>query len=262
MFDSCIKGDCVAIICKFLDPKDILTLLKMYPKIWTKIQRIYVRRIGEKMDEFFKDTLQENYEKFKKYMISSNAMITGSFILQHALGERWGSKWDCLDIDIFLAVKPVRCDNFDWRVGKREGYTFYNPKEKFKLGYKNLHKLLYKIKDKRHIGNCYVTHSQYHNEFGENILLRINEYIIGRNIFQVVEINKGKFESWQDFIDKTVDFDICKNFFSYMDDGDFILNIGNLESIIQRKAVFNFVHDCKSSLERKEKYEARGFVFV
>ena len=237
--------------------------LGMYPKIWNKIERIYVRRIGEKMDEFFKDALKENYEKFRKYIMCSNAMVTGSIILQHALGERWpGHKWNRLDIDIFLAVKPISDDNFDWRISQTEGYTFYNQEYKFKLKHTNLHKLLYKIKDKEYNGGGYVTHSQYHDEFGKNVLLRINEYMIQkRNVFQVVEINKKKFSSWEEFIDKTVDFDICKNFFQYNDGDDFTLKICDLWVIIRKEAIFSFIHDRKSSLERKTKYEDRGFVF-
>ncbi len=260
--EKCINGDCVAVICKFLDPKDILTLLKMYPKIWNKIERIYVRRIGEKIDEFFQQVFQENFDKFRKYMVKSNAMVTGSIILQHALGERWpGHAWDRLDIDIFMAVKPITDNNFDWRINMREGFTFYNQKYKFKLKHNNLQKFLFKNKDKKYMGGGYVTHSQYHNEFGENVLLRINEYVIQkRNIFQVIEINKKKFSSWEEFIDKTVDFDICKNFFQYTE-GGFSLKIENVQSIISKKAVFKFVHDKKSSLERREKYEERGFIF-
>src|SRR5438132_789604 len=108
MFEECINGDCAIVICKFLDPKDIITLYKMYPNILPKITRAFTRRIGEKIDEFFRETFKEKYEEFRKCMISCNAMLSGSLILQKILGERWpGHGWDRLDVDIFIAVKPI-----------------------------------------------------------------------------------------------------------------------------------------------------------
>lgn len=262
MFEQCINGDCAIVICKFLNPKDIITLYKMYPKILPKITRIFIRRVAEEIDYFFKDAFKEKYEEFRKCMISSNAMLSGSVILQKMLGERWpGHGWGRLDVDIFVAVEPIFGDEPH---GDHKNFTFYNYKHKFKLGYKKIHKFLHKCRERKNGYNGYVTHSQYMNEFGEQVLLRLNQYVIDKtNIFQVVEINKDKFNNWQEFIDKTVDFDICKNMFYYSDDEEgFHLNIGSLTSIIHKQAKFGYVHSKDLSRKRREKYVERGFTFT
>ena len=99
------------------------------------------------------------------------------------------------------------------------------------------------------------------NEFGEQVLLRLNQYVIENNIFQVVEINNKKFSSWGEFINKTVDFDICKNLFYYNEDGTFELEIASLPSILNKETTFHYVHDRASSIKRREKYVDRGFTF-
>ena len=262
-FENCVKGDCVAVICKFLEPRDIVTLYHMYPKILPKISLAYKRRVAETIDEFFKDTFKDNYEKFKKCMISGNAILSGSLILQKALGETWpGHRSGRIDIDLFVAVKPIYQDKFNYSdTDRKNGFTFYNHDHKFKLGYKKLHHFLHKLRERKNGYNGYVTHSQYMNEFGEQVLLRLNQYVIDKNIFQVVEINNKKFSSWGEFITKTVDFDICKNIFYYNEDDTFELEMGSLPSILNKETTFHYVHDREASIKRREKYVDRGFTF-
>lgn len=260
-FENCIKSDVISIICKFLEPKDIITLYKMYPKILSKIQMIYKRRVAEKIDEFFRDTFQEKYEEFKKCMIEGNAILSGSLILQKALGEIWpGHRSNRLDIDLFIIATPIYEDRKNFHYVKKK-FTFYNEEHKFKLGYKKLHYFLHKLRERRNGYNGYMSHSQYMNEFGENVLLRLNQYVLGNNIFQVVEINKEKFNSWGEFIEQTVDFDICKNLFYYKEDGTFELEIASLKSILNKETKFHYVHDRNASMKRREKYVERGFIF-
>ena len=260
-FENCVRGDCVAIICKFLEPRDIVTLYHMYPRILPKISLAYKRRIAEKIDEFFRNTFKDNYSNFKKCMISGNAILSGSLILQKALGETWiDNRTRRVDIDIFIAVKPIKQDQFNYNLEKKNGFTFYNHDHKFKLGYKKLHRFLFKMKEK-HAYNGYVSHSQYMNEFGEQVLLRLNQYVLDKSIFQVIEINNKKFMSWGEFISKTVDFDICKNLFYYNEDGTFELEIDSLPSILNKETTFHYVHDRESSIKRREKYIDRGFTF-
>ena len=258
-FQNCVKSDCVAVICKFLEPKDIVTLYHMYPKILPKISLAYKRRVAEKMDEFFRNTFKDNYEKFKKCMISCNAILSGSIILQKSLGETWpGHRSGRLDIDLFVAVKPIYQERFDYN---EKGFTFYNHDHKFKLGYKKIHHFLHKLRERKNGYNGYVTHSQYMNEFGEKVLLRLNQYVLEDNIFQVVEINKEKFNSWGEFIEETVDFDICKNLFYYNEEGTIELEIVSLPSILNKQTTFHYVHDREASIKRREKYVDRGFTF-
>lgn len=258
-FKTIINNDVVAIICKFLRPKDILTLYNMYPEIFKKVSGIYKQRVGQELDMFFRWTLGESYSEFRKIMVSSNAMVSGSIILQLVLGERWpGHEFNRLDVDIFMFVNPDYTDNYQY---SEDEITFYNHVEKFQLGYDDLHKFLYK---KSKYGT-YVTHSQYMDEMGENVILRVNNYSIkDTNIFQVVELNKDKYDSYEDFINETVDFDICKNIFRYTDNNSedgFEINIQNLYNIINKTTTFNYVHSHSLSKKRRDKYVGRGFKF-
>ena len=229
--------------------------------------------MGEEIDKFFKDVLGDSYSEFRKEMVSANAILSGSLIIQTVLGERWaGHNFNRLDVDIFLRVDPIYVDITDTESFNSRGvyifpdydnYTFYNNEYKFKLGYTGLHRFLHKIKDENNGFSRYVTHSQYRDEFGENVILRINDYVIkNENIFQIVELNSAKHQNYQEFITDTVDFDICKNFFYYKDHEDgFDIVIENLNGIINRKATFGYVHDLKLSNERREKYIKRCFTF-
>ena len=263
-FEHLICGDYGIVICKFLNPKDILTLCNMYPMILSKITNIYKKRVGEEIDGFFRRVFGDSYLEFRKEMVSANAILSGSLIIQTILGQRWaGHRFNRLDVDIFLRVDPIYTDDYHLN----EDYTFYNHDYKFKLGYTGLHRFLHKTKDENNGFSRYVTHSQYRDALGENVILRINDYVIqNENIFQIVELNSAKHTNYQEFIIGSVDFNICKNFFRYTNSedtiDDFEIVIENINAIIERKAKFNFVHDLKSSKERREKYINRGFTFV
>lgn len=260
-FVTCIHNDVVVIICKFLPPADIITLYKMYPKILSKITYIFSRRVGEEIDDFFRHVLGGEYAQFRQEMINSDAVLSGSLILQACLGKRWaGHSFNRLDVDLFVRVNPIYGEhNPDWRGEKAKGYTFYNNELKFKLGYTNLHNFLHDIKEK---GSGYVTNSQYMDEMGENVILRVNNYIIRKKyVFQVVEINKEKHSSCPEFINNTVDFNICKNFFRYTTEG-FEIVLGDITAILNKKATFNYVGSLVKSLRRCEKYMGREFSFT
>ena len=193
-------------------------------------------------------------------MIETGSIITGSFILQKILGERW----DKTDIDIFVPAKLL----YDYELN--EEVTFYNEKYKFGLEYTSLHKFLYKNIDKMEVSfrrnreyryGAYQTHSQYKDELGENVILRVNRYIIGGKWFEVVEINEDSMKNHKEFIEDHSDFDICKNYFRYDKNGQIEFYIYDLKTILQKKAIFNYVNDFKKSLQRCKKYIARGFKF-
>lgn len=274
-FENFICGDYAIVICKFLDPVDILTLYEMFPKILPKIKYAFARRVGETIDEFFKDSFGVNYMQFRKAMISSNAVLSGSFILQAILNERWYKdqiKNILSDVDIFILVNKDKIKNWNgWKRTKEVTFCYDN----YQLGYTELHKFLYKkqVRNERmeenqrkyflkygHISNMYrpsnfVTHSFYNNDFGENVVLRINKYPIKKYKFEVVEIDKEKYSTFEEFMEDTVDFDVCKNFFRYTDGDNFEIKISNLQHIVDKK--LHIIR--KRSPERLEKYINRGF---
>src|SRR5581483_7912778 len=273
MFERLIHSDLAINLCKFLDPKDIIMLIGMYPKIYSskqaqnhnfrtlhsekiynKIEFAFKHRIGQKIDEFLRKIFGDQFDEFKENMIKCNGIISGSIILQMILQERWVShNGDRLDVDIFVPVKPIPEDekiyreyhknNFHWlEIGERNTieYTLYNFQKKFKLGYTPLHRFMYKNIDIHNHYNGYKTHSQYMDQLGENVILRVNSYVFDRDervIFELIEIN----DIHKEDIAEYSDFDICKNSFTYNEDGSFTIYIKDLESIIDRRAVFDYL---------------------
>jgi hypothetical protein len=256
-----------------------LTLCKMFPQIFKKIERIYKIRVGNEIDEFLKYSFGKNYDEFRKYMMESNAIISGSFILQCVLNEKWFKFENTLsDIDIFVKTNPISTDSKIWKPS--EDVNFYNYEYKFELHYTSLHKFLYKnqkihrkelkrLQEKffkkynrfnenitKQFYDNYVTHSQYRDELGKNVILRINEYKIKKYMFEVIEINSDKYYTFDDFINETVDFEICKNYFYYTDTG-FEIVIHNLSSIINK-----VTKTSKYDSERIKKYRTRGFSII
>jgi len=290
-FESCIQGDCAIVICKFLDPIDILTLYNMYPKILPKIINIYKQRIGEHIDEFFRYSFKtyEKYIEFRKAMIESGAVFSGSFIIQVILNEKWYKKENVpSDIDLFVSVDKIRNSSkgywHNWKRRKDVTFSYYDEKGDYELKYTSLHKILYKyqVRNKRlkealermqekysrefgtyskkltrsYDESNFVTHSFYREDFGKSVILRINEYRILKYKFEVVEIDREKYNTFEEFMEQTVDFDICKNYFRYTNEG-FQIHIENLPNIIHKQ-----MHILRNrSADRLKKYTERGFNF-
>ena len=266
-FNRIIHSDIAIVICKFLRPKDICTLCRMYPNIISKVSNIYKHRVAEEIDMFFRYHLGKDYIEFRKVMVRTNAILSGSLILQLILGERWVGS----DIDLFVKADPINISKTEYNIIRKNRirekyYAFYNWNYEFGLEYTELHNLLYKFQDEMNAKYSYVTHSQYMDEMGENVILRVNNYIKNKNIFQVVEINSEKYDNLDDFINTTVDFDICKNIFRYTtidnDQMGFELNVDNMKGIINRTTQFKYVHSLALSKERRNKYVKRGFKFT
>lgn len=57
-----------------------------------------------KIDTYLKELFKENYEELKKSMISCQAVISGSFVLQVLLSEKY--QWS--DIDFLLIKNTIR----------------------------------------------------------------------------------------------------------------------------------------------------------
>lgn len=85
-------------IVKFLDPKDIPAISKGWRINWDKLLPYYKDAIRRKIDCWFRNYFGPRYPEFRQCMIDDKAVISGSFILQMILGE----KWNMSDIDIVV----------------------------------------------------------------------------------------------------------------------------------------------------------------
>lgn len=251
LFQQIIFGDYVEVIAKFLSPKDIINLCKIYPKHWSRLYPQFKASVIKVIDDWFREYFGNKYEEFRKAMILDKAVLSGSFILQAILEE----KWEGTDIDFFVSLKNV--------VANKKLY----PSDIYALKfYSHLQYFLFSEPDVEDEADRHI--------LADSILKRyrglsidfdeIREYKIEskRNQhvdkFQVIELNKTI--DIFSFIDSTFDFDICKNTF-YYDKNGINLKILNARDIINKSTGFKPCINLKSSLERCKKYTARGFKF-
>lgn len=267
MMERFIRSDLVYILCEHLSPGDIRNLILTYEdpnknKINKKLRSGYLTSIAKHIDLYFQNLfeIKEDYEKFREEMVRCNAFISGSFIIQMALGEGSNS-----DIDIYFKVKPEQLtDSYD-----RRDYSFVNHKYNFGLKHNSLQDFLYKKAE----NSLRVSQSQYNDDLGELTVLRVNQYYcrtkknfldIFSNFATIETIEIDDSVSYQELFDNRVDFKICKNFFRYVCvDGkySFKLCIKHLDDIITKTTVFNHTQSLYKSLKRCQKYMGRGFKF-
>ena len=69
------------------------------------IKSLIIKEINSRLFEIFKNKLSD----FKKSLVSTGAMISGSFILQCILNEKWRK----YDIDIYLPIKNNGTINYN-----------------------------------------------------------------------------------------------------------------------------------------------------
>jgi len=198
------------------------------------------------IDNWFRSYYGVNYDQFREAMIADKAIVTGSFILQMILGERWKDS----DIDMFISIEDL------YSIWNRSNCTEV---EKFILNAPTTSK-------EEKIKKLSDTSLQYIDSFGPtgNIAQIRNYSVDGTKDsnfckFQMIEVLKT--QDIIKFIKETFDFDVCKNTFYYDEDG-MHLDILNINDILNRRIVFRIYDNLRSSIERCKKYAARGFKFT
>jgi len=246
LVESVFCGDSILIIAKFLEPKDIVTICRMFKKIRYNLYGIYLQSVIRTIDSWFRGYYGVNYDQFREAMVVDKAIVTGSFILQMILGEKWKDS----DIDMFISVQ----DLYLW------DRSYCTEVEKFILNVPTISEF-----DKIRMFNDTSFH--YVDSFGEeggNIAQIRNYSIDGTKDsnfckFQMIEVLKTK--NIIRFIRETFDFDVCKNTFYYDEDG-MHLDISNINDILNRRIIFRSYYNMKASIDRCKKYAARGFKFT
>lgn len=101
--DLVFNGYAFQHICKFLLPIDIVNICHIYPHQWTKLYYVFKTCVANNIDNFFRSYFGNYYDEFREEMIKNKAIISGSFILQTILNE----KWENSDIDIYIPIKGL-----------------------------------------------------------------------------------------------------------------------------------------------------------
>ena len=179
----------------------------------------------------FRDIFGEKYDEFRDVMIRSGALCSGSFIIQCLLNK----KWDDADIDIYLPrsdlLSPSPHSNptsllDGWLVGLGNTYQDYYAANRYG--------------DYMSRGNC---------------ITWIRNYSYNNHRLQLIHTNLAV-DELDDYIVDNYDFSICKNRFTM--EGPKLL-MEDYDGIMRKIFDFNYAGSLVSSIQRKTKYEKRGF---
>lgn len=218
---------------------------------------------ANKIKTIFKDLFKHFYDEFVLYLEKSECFISGSFVLQNILDEKWNDS----DIDIFTHSKLdtlLNWGNFDVS-SDDEPIASKSPKKKQenikKNTKKNYDNILIFLRDevkcnmKTHNGNGYDNIAiQKKGDCHTDAIIDVIDVTINQTILQFISIKKDVDikKSIHDF-----DFDICKNICG-VKDWEFFVNIYNMQEIFEKKFNLKYNGHLKT-IQRINKYIERGF---
>lgn len=273
----------LSVISQYLNPEDIPNFSKAWRIRWTDLEPTYYYVIKTKIDQWFRNYFGSRYNSFRQAMIYSKAVISGSFILQQALGV----SWENADIDIFMGKPTLSKQQYPtgyskWYDGielflySTTGLVHYgnNPPTRYMVEW-DADQLFdvcdYFICDDRATSTENQITFEYNNydneehdkwyELIENVRNPYRKTPPGFTKFQVISLRRDPgVISTLDFIDGAFDFDICKNGFYYDEAGCHIV-LHKPNDVIHRQTDFKTTRSPKKSYERYQKYKARGISF-
>lgn len=224
-----------------LEPLDEYRLSQTCRTFHTKYCNDLLKKINTRLVNIFGDKLPE----LKKIMSETNSVISGSFIVQCLLGEKWKS-----DVDFFVSHESdqmmTKIDNFMLNTMSYDG--------KYVPAYSD-------------IAGCERikwTMDYYPRRCDDK------NYSVSDSDIQIICIDVEKsYDAMRDHVVNYFDFDVCKNM--YYHDGHDKLIVHDLEGILSRRTEFKFSNlgadkmnfdNIKSNISRYEKYTRRGFKFT
>lgn len=233
-------------ILKLLPIKSVIDLkftCKTYNKIISKkiIDKLIICRINNRLEEIFGDDIFI----FKKLLKKTESYISGSFIVQCIIDERWYS-----DIDIYIRNKYQDEISNYILTGQKKRYGHHNSSQ-----YTNIIGM----------GQCILFCTDDINYKTKNKLQTI-----------IIETNKEDYNinDFYKYICDAYDYDIVMNVYGYDDNGNETIIINNLWGIINRvikmqpEHMFNKMYQNLSMkaieekhFHRKKKYMAYGYTF-
>jgi len=236
-------------IVRYLTIKDIYNLSLVNRELYNKINEDYVlEQIKKCLIINLKKVFGTNYKSFIKALNVDRAVISGSFILQSILNE----KWENSDIDIYINYEEEK--NYEgYQLDKilMEDYTI--------LPY-----------DTNMIDDDYRVFDDIHstrNYFYKNIkiqLVRVFTTLKCHGCMKEIgciedKLCAGKKQTLWDHVNNT-GFEACKNMFYFNDKLNIQLQIKEYKQIINKCTVFTLL-DTDDFYYRIEKYSKRGFYF-
>jgi hypothetical protein len=271
-----LTRDYAELISRWLEPIDIYRWSLSHPRLRDQLVKIFYVKLLQKIDNQFRQHFQASmeiarrtevpeshptrgsYEDFVRAMISSKAIISGSFILQMINGE----KYSLSDIDIYSS----QTESTLW--SDMEGSDQYYSYSDLQIVLWAQHRASRVERNTRYLNNSLIS------EISEYDLSR-TDYVTpleGLNCFQLITIKPEP----RTFVNACFDFIFLKNFFWYDEKGPHI-EITDIQSILTKRTAFDKkeymnricmirgIEDGESVEvgidKRIEKYKARGFSF-
>ena len=172
---------------------------------------------------------KEDLKELKSSINSTGAVISGSFIIQCILNEKWCNS----DIDIFVPMTFISICSDEPSLDIN---TFFEKK------YKKI--------------NCQYT-KEYSYLCIDNHFKYINCYTVNDTKIQIINTSFDN-QDLVKFIMNSFDFNICKNMYKITKNKEelFIFDIKNIKD---RKLKWNYISNIQSSILRGYKYQSRGF---
>lgn len=236
MAEAIFGGDLIEVVAKFLDPVDIWHLASIKMKKKKRLFKWFKLSIIRKIDQWFRDYFQENYQEFRNIMMKSDIVVGGSFVLQMILGETWHGS----DIDIFTQVKFNHHGNLNF------------------IEFSEIENFLHRHHESPEPPRVCVRYTGVM----DSRLKAIREYNICDKYpykrFQVISLDASKIRK---ILYRQTDLTICKNMFSYTSDGPKISFIRPIDifSKVCRTNIRLVDRDFCCKLARWKKYKSRGF---
>lgn len=226
-------------ISDYLSVKDMYNLSLTSKYFLTLINEKFLNElIVKKITGNLKKVFEEDYASFARMMHETGGVISGSFILQCILNE----KWENSDIDIYFDEKVCPAFYYKYRdvIEHVKGQLppKYMPMELFSDN-------LVENFDNFYNGNPYISYTvstDYNN-----------------HRLQFIYIETSKDHSLHDHV-RITGFDICRNSLSFGSDLGIVVSLHNLKAILNKHVTFS-VLGVDDFFYRVEKYSKRGFTF-
>lgn len=193
----------------------------------------------EKITEKLESRLGECYSEIVEIMKKTQAVLTGSFVLESLYQE----KWTDVDLDFFV---PIR--------GKyQEGFDEYGVDNKFRY-LSELSLYLQKCGC-----NGQIIGGQYQNQV-RNEIVSVSEFDLNGTKIQVINVDLDSSEM-KEFIKTYFDIDIVKNLYWYPDSENLEYYSHYPEDIESRRTHLNPTSGTILKLDRCKKYIERHIYF-
>uniref|UniRef100_A0A6C0C8V1 Uncharacterized protein n=1 Tax=viral metagenome TaxID=1070528 RepID=A0A6C0C8V1_9ZZZZ len=223
-------SDIVNIIIADFDPADVYQLKcvdKYHFNYVTNdfIHSMIIKNIIKKLRE----KLGANYDNFVMAMEKLKIRISGSFVVQCALNEYWEES----DIDLYTH-SPISANMFDWT----DGSQIYS--RRLYGGIPNILSII--------------------NFHEKPVFVPGQWHVVYKLFLQMIKLERSpKHPTIWSHIDKTYDYDICKNVYK-IKNGKPTLKISNLSSIMNKEIQID-INNIGKNDNRDQKYINRGFIF-